>query len=138
MCLLRLARRAKKSNGIDSEAGLDNENTGSLLESIMKQMYMAYIRNVQFTSPNTWPVINFMRRSLAEIFNLDTELSYRYAFVYIRQLTIHLRNAMIQQGNSGSSTSKANPNSQDEKPTKNNKKEMKNSHHFYSLLWFQW
>ena len=127
MCLLRLARRAKKSNGINSEADLDTENTGSLLESIMKQMYMAYIRNVKFTSPNTWPVINFMRRSLAEIFNLDTELSYRYAFVYIRQLTIHLRNAMIQQGNSGSSNSKGNPNSQDEKPTKNNKKEMKNS-----------
>ena len=62
----------------------------------MKQMYMAYIRNVKFTSPSTWPNINFMRRSLAEMFLLDQNLCYKYAFVYIRQLTIHLRNAMVQ------------------------------------------
>ena len=66
------------------------------LEMVMKQMYMAYIRNVKFTSPSTWPNINFMRRSLAEIFLLDHTLCYKYAFVYIRQLTIHLRNAMVQ------------------------------------------
>ena len=66
------------------------------LEMVMKQMYMAYIRNVKFTSPSTWPNINFMRRSLAEMFLLDQNLCYKYAFVYIRQLTIHLRNAMVQ------------------------------------------
>ena len=67
----------------------------SLLEVTMKQMYMSYIRNSKFTSPNTWPMINFMRRSLAEIFLLDPALAYRHAFIYIRQLTIHLRNAMM-------------------------------------------
>ena len=66
-----------------------------LLESTMKQMYMAYIRNAKFTSPNTWPMIHFMRRSMAEIFLLDPALAYRHGFIYIRQLTIHLRNAMM-------------------------------------------
>merc|ERR1712038_1309331 len=66
-----------------------------LLEATMKQMYMAYIRNAKFTSPNTWPMIHFMRRSMAEIFLLDPALAYRHGFIYIRQLTIHLRNAMM-------------------------------------------
>merc|ERR1712223_496916 len=71
-----------------------------LLESTMKQMCMAYIRNAKFTSPNTWPMIHFMRRSLAEIFALDPDLAYKHAFIYIRQLTIHLRNAMINNNGS--------------------------------------
>ena len=83
MAIIRLVRTSMSSE----------EN--SLLELVMKQMYMAYIRNAKFTSPNTWPMIHFMRRSLAEIFLLDTNLAYKHAFIYIRQLTIHLRNAMM-------------------------------------------
>jgi len=35
-----------------------------------------------------------MQRSLVEIGRIDVSLTYRYAFVYIRQLAIHLRNAI--------------------------------------------
>ena len=122
MCLLRLARRAMKGNGMITEVGdVDTESNVSLLESIMKQMYMAYIRNVKFTSPNSWPVINFMRRSLAEIFNLDPVLSYRYAFVFIRQLTIHLRNAMLQGNSTSLSTKTSQTTKGDVVPKKKNK-----------------
>ena len=70
----------------------------SLLEMVIKQMYMGYIRNSKFTSPNTWPMIHFMRRSLSEIYLINPALAYKYGFIYIRQLTIHLRSALMNQG----------------------------------------
>lgn len=56
-------------------------------------MYVKYVENAKFVSPSTLPGINFTRHSLAEIYLLNTDLSYRHAFLYIRQLAIHLRNA---------------------------------------------
>ncbi|TRY67512.1 hypothetical protein TCAL_05506 [Tigriopus californicus] len=81
MCLLKLTRTSQSS----------------LFEPVVKHMYMAFVQNAKFTSPNTWPMINFMRRSLSEIFGLDPKSAYTHAFVYIRQLGITLRNAMTVQ-----------------------------------------
>ncbi|GFR26861.1 nucleolar complex protein 2 homolog [Trichonephila clavata] len=61
---------------------------------ILKEMYFAYIKNTKFTSPSTWPMINFMKRSLTEIYSLNPEIAYEHAFIYIRQMSIHLRNAI--------------------------------------------
>ncbi|XP_059060509.1 nucleolar complex protein 2 homolog [Achroia grisella] len=81
LCILRITR---------------NQQT-ALLDRVLKAMYMTYVKNCKFVSPSTWPGINFMRRSLVEMFTLDINVSYQHVFLYIRQLAIHLRNAIVVQ-----------------------------------------
>lgn len=68
---------------------------GDFLEWMLKKMYIAYVQNCRFTSPSTWGLIDFMRVSLVELYTLDFPRAYRHAFIYIRQMAIHLRNAII-------------------------------------------
>ncbi|XP_031833246.1 nucleolar complex protein 2 [Nomia melanderi] len=69
-------------------------NKVSVLDMLFKAMYVKYVENSKFVSFTTLPGINFMRHSLTEIYLLDNNMAYTHAFLYIRQLAIHLRNAM--------------------------------------------
>ncbi len=57
-------------------------------------MYLDYLKNCKFTSPTTLPLINFMQRSLVELYSLDPTVTYTHGFVFLRQLAVHLRTAI--------------------------------------------
>lgn len=68
-----------------------------LLEEAMKGIYLTYVKHARFTTGLTIPVLEFMANCVVELYSIDPVLSYQHAFVYIRQLAIHLRNALSTQ-----------------------------------------
>ncbi|KAI1301362.1 Nucleolar complex protein 2 -like protein [Halotydeus destructor] len=78
LCILRLMRYQEQS----------------VLSYILKKLYISYAKNCKLTSHETWPMINFMRQSLVELYSLDQSIAYQQGFVFIRQCAIHVRNAM--------------------------------------------
>lgn len=60
----------------------------------IQKMYVSYVTNCKFISQNSVPAVNFMRKSLTELFSLNEVVTYNHAFLYIRQLAIHLRSAI--------------------------------------------
>ncbi|KAJ8923311.1 hypothetical protein NQ315_001869 [Exocentrus adspersus] len=73
---------------------ITNTQQSSILDTVLKSMYLTYVKNSKFVSLNGLAAINFMRRSLVEMFALDINVSYQHVFLYIRQLAIHLRTAI--------------------------------------------
>ncbi|KAL3113506.1 hypothetical protein niasHT_013616 [Heterodera trifolii] len=72
-------------------ARLDSE----CFPTVYKNCYTAYVANCKTVDEETLPFIHFMQCSLAELTFVHPSQAYQYAFVYIRQFAIHLRNAMI-------------------------------------------
>ncbi|CAG8455292.1 10089_t:CDS:10 [Paraglomus occultum] len=64
------------------------------VETCLKGIYMTFVRSCQTTTTHTLPGINLMRNCGVQVFGIDLNTSYQTAFVYIRQLAIHLRNSM--------------------------------------------
>ena len=82
---------------------LSNKQKGRLVlaEYIAKNMYKQFQRSIRQTSVHTLPVIDFLKRTLAEIFTseliLESGLAYKHAFLYIRNLAMTLRKAITTQ-----------------------------------------
>ena len=72
---------------------LNSTNTKHLSFSL-KKMHLTFVRNSKFVNVEELALCNFMRRSLVEVFAMDLSVSYNFVFLYIRQLSVHLRNAI--------------------------------------------
>ena len=57
-------------------------------------MYVGFVKHAKFLNAKTKPQITFMQNSLVEFFSMDHSTTYQYGFIYIRQMAIHLRNAI--------------------------------------------
>ncbi|KAI8062132.1 Noc2p family-domain-containing protein [Gongronella butleri] len=65
-----------------------------MLDLCLKYTYLEFVRTCKNTNAHTLPSINLMRNLAVDLFGLDHDASYQQAFVYIRQLAVHLRGAM--------------------------------------------
>eukprot|EP00466_Bigelowiella_natans_P015065 jgi/Bigna1/126363/aug1.2_g1071 len=92
-----------------------------VLEFGLKHSYLVYCKTARFTSPRTMPRITFMADCISKLYTLDSTTGYRYAFIYIRQLAIHLRNAIVTKKNN--KTAQAEKNKTKKKKNKQKKKD---------------
>ncbi|KAK8809553.1 hypothetical protein WA158_000496 [Blastocystis sp. Blastoise] len=70
------------------------ESTPAVLEKCMKSIYLTYAKYSRHVIEENIDAIHLLRNCVAEIYSLDATLAYQHAFVYIRQLAIHVRNAL--------------------------------------------
>lgn len=68
------------------------------IETCLKSTYLAYAKRAKFATAATvtslLPTLTFMGNCVVELYSLDYASSYQHAFVYIRQLALHLRSAV--------------------------------------------
>lgn len=57
-------------------------------------IYLAFVRECKQYTELTHQRFIVMRNCVTELYAMDTVTAYQHAFVYIRQLAIHVRNAM--------------------------------------------
>jgi nucleolar complex protein 2 len=68
------------------------------IEQCLKTTYLSYAKCAKFANAATvtslLPTLTFMGNCVVELYSLDFASSYQHAFVYIRQLALHLRSAL--------------------------------------------
>ena len=64
------------------------------VEDCLKAIYLAYAKNAKFMNETSLPTLSFWSNCVIELYSLDLDCSYQHAFVYIRQLALHLRTAL--------------------------------------------
>lgn len=67
----------------------------SYLDLALKGVYLTFVRSAKTTTMHTLPNLHLMQNCVAQLYGLDMERSYQHGFVYVRQLAIHLRNAVL-------------------------------------------
>ncbi len=71
------------------------------IEDCLKKTYLAYAQRAKFGTASSvstvLPTLTFMGNCVVELYSLDYYSSYQHAFVYIRQLALLLRTALLKK-----------------------------------------
>ncbi|KAG0089272.1 Nucleolar Complex 2 protein [Podila epicladia] len=65
------------------------------LDLALKGVYLTFVRFAKTTTMHTLPNLHLMQNCVAQLYGMDFDRSYQHGFVYVRQLAIHLRNAVL-------------------------------------------
>ena len=66
---------------------------GSMAEECFRSLYLTFARTCKTFTETHGPAVLFMAKCVAELYSLDPPQAYQQAFLYIRQLALHLRAA---------------------------------------------
>lgn len=73
-------------------------HTPAFFDDVLKAAFLTYFRNSKFVNGSTRPVIAFLRVAVVTMYGSgDFATAYQHAFVYIRELAIHLRTALTSK-----------------------------------------
>lgn len=64
------------------------------IDTCLKGLYLAYVRAAKFMTEQSAPGVLLMANCVAEAYGIDEAASYQHAFIYLRQLALHLRAAL--------------------------------------------
>lgn len=73
------------------------ELPGAVAEECFRSMYLKFARQTKSFNEYTAPSEMFMMQSVAELYGTDLSIAYQQAFLYIRQLALHLRAALLKK-----------------------------------------
>lgn len=65
-----------------------------MLDTALKGAYLSLVRAAKFVSESNLASLGLMTTCVAELYGLDEAVSYSHAFIYLRQLALHLRTAL--------------------------------------------
>jgi len=74
-----------------------NMSSRVFLVEALKITYLEFVRGAKFSSVRNIEKISMQAKCLVELFGIDLGASYELAFVYIRQLALHLRASIVSR-----------------------------------------
>lgn len=72
-------------------------NSGSFVEDCFRMIYLTYTRTAKQFNENSYQRIIFMSQCIVELYQLDLTIAYQQGFLYIRQLALYLRTAILKK-----------------------------------------
>lgn len=64
------------------------------LDGVLRGLYLTYVKAAKFMTERSAPGVLVMANCVTEAYGMDEGAAYSHAFVYIRQLALHLRTAL--------------------------------------------